>query len=82
MMIDDNTDAKKLLQKMNHHPTTYFLFDPMKGHYANAMALYVASKKLLMKKSYGNSLTGGSKKDKEKVFASPEDELKKSFRGT
>jgi hypothetical protein len=81
-MIDDNTDAKKLMQKMNHHPTTLFLFDPVKGHYANAMALYVASRKLLMKKNYGNAVTGGSKKDKEKVYATPDDELKKTFKGT
>lgn len=82
IMINDNTDAKQLLQKMNHNPTTYFLFDPLKGHYANAMALYVASRKLLMKKNYGNSLTGGSKKDKERAYPNPEDELKRTFKGT
>lgn len=34
-MINDNTDSKKLLQKLHHSPNTFFLFEP-KGHFTNA----------------------------------------------
>ena len=27
-MIDDNTDHKNLLKKMNHNPKAFFLFNP------------------------------------------------------
>jgi len=31
-MIDDNTDVKTLVKKMNHNPRAYFLYKPL-GHY-------------------------------------------------
>lgn len=52
-MVDDNTDHKNLLKKLNHHPKAYFLFSP-EGHYANAMAIYSALKRNLDQKYYGN----------------------------
>ena len=51
-MIDDNTDQKNLLKKMNHNPKAFFLFNP-ESHYANAMSIYSALKKSLDKKYYG-----------------------------
>lgn len=32
IMIDDNTDVKTLIKKMNHHPKAFFLYNPL-GHY-------------------------------------------------
>lgn len=32
IMIDDNTDVKTLIKKMNHNPKAYFLYNPL-GHY-------------------------------------------------
>ena len=32
IMIDDNTDVKTLMKKMNHSPKAYFLYNPL-GHY-------------------------------------------------
>jgi len=59
-LINDNTDAKTLLKKLNHNPKTFFLFDP-KGHFSNAQALYGAMKKRVHEVYYG----GPKKKDAE-----------------
>lgn len=32
IMIDDNTDSKTLIKKMNHNPKAFFLYKPT-GHY-------------------------------------------------
>jgi|688.fasta_scaffold355443_1 tryptophanyl-tRNA synthetase len=40
IMIDDNTDVKTLQKKLNHSPKAYFLYNPTKGHWQNAQALY------------------------------------------
>jgi len=32
IMIDDNTDVKTIIKKMNHNPKAYFLYKPL-GHY-------------------------------------------------
>ena len=45
-MIDDNTDHKNLIKKMNHNPKAFFLFNPQ-GNYANAMSIYTALKRSL-----------------------------------
>ena len=51
VMIDDNTDTKTLIKKMDHNPKAYFLFSP-EAHYQNALALYAALKRNLNKKYY------------------------------
>lgn len=32
IMIDDNTETKTLLKKLNHNPKAFFLFNP-NGHF-------------------------------------------------
>jgi len=32
IMIDDNTDVKTIIKKINHNPKAYFLYKPL-GHY-------------------------------------------------
>ena len=51
-MLDNNSDARSLLKKMDHNPKAYFLFSP-EGHYVNLMTLYSAIKKQLDIKYYG-----------------------------
>ncbi len=51
-MIDDNTDQKNLMKKMDHNPKAYFLFKP-EGHYANAMSIYSALKRNIDAKYFG-----------------------------
>ena len=53
-IIGDNTDAKSLLKQLNANPSAHFLFDPAKGHYANARTLYLALKRLLEERHYGH----------------------------
>ena len=62
---------------MDHNPKAYFLFDPEKGHYRNAMVLYNACKRQLQRKYYGT----GATKEKESMLSEAE-ALKKTFKGT
>lgn len=62
IMIDDNTDVKTLMKKMNHNPKAYFLYNPL-GHYQNSQALYASIKKSLTKQFYGSQV-----KDEEHSF--------------
>jgi hypothetical protein len=60
---------------MDHSPKSYFLFNPEKGHFSNAMSLYVAVKRNLTKKYYGTM--------QEKNKEMPEDQqLKKQLKKT
>ena len=52
IMMDDNTDTKTILKKINHNPKAYFLYSPA-GHYQNAQALYSSVKRALVKQYYG-----------------------------
>lgn len=79
-MIDDNTDHKNLIKKMNHNPKAYFMVNPT-SHYANAMSIYTAFKRALDAKYYG----AGVKKKNQKNYAgeTPGEEPEKvNFRGT
>ena len=60
-----------MLKKMDHSPKSYFLFSPDKGHYTNAMSLYIATKRALIKKYYG-----AIPKEKNKELTA-EEEMKK-----
>ena len=76
-MVNDNTDHKALLKKMDHNPKAYFLFAPEKGHYRNAMVLYSACKRQLQKKYYGS----GTVEESDRLL-SEEEVVKKSYKGT
>ena len=77
-MLDDNTDIKSLIKKMNHNPKSYFLFNPQ-GHYVNAMSIYSAFKRSLDAKHYGTV----SKKQSNTAKAKMHDEdAHTSFKGT
>ena len=77
-MLDDNSDSKSLLKKMNHYPKAYFLYNP-EGHYSNAMALYQAVKRTLDQKYYGMD-----KKKRTPRYADGDEDgdAKVSFKGT
>ena len=51
-MVDDNTDHKNLIKKMNHNPKAFFMVNPQ-SHYANAISIYQALKRSLDAKYYG-----------------------------
>lgn len=76
-MVNDNTDHKTLLKKMDHNPKAYFLFNPEKGHYRNALVLYNACKRQLQRKYYGL----GTVKETDRLL-SEEEAIKKAFKGT
>jgi methylase of polypeptide subunit release factors len=38
---------------MNHDPKSYFLFDPQRSHFTNALSIYKACKRELVRKHYG-----------------------------
>ena len=75
-MVDDNTDHKNLLKKLDHNPKAFFLFHPQ-GHYANAMSIYTALKRSLDTKYYGTA-----KKKTKKAQEMADDPEKVSFKGT
>jgi len=75
-MVDDNTEHKKLLKKLDHNPKAFFLFHPQ-GHYANAMSIYSALKRTLDTKYYGTA-----KKKTKKAQEMADDPEKVSFKGT
>ena len=52
-LINDNTEARALVKKLHHNPKTFFLYDP-KGHFANAQALYAATKRRVHEAYYGD----------------------------
>ena len=43
--IDDNTDVKTIVKKMNHNPRAYFLYSPVVGHWQNSQAMFTSLKK-------------------------------------
>lgn len=51
--INDNTDAKTLLKQLNANQSAHFLFNPDRAHYLNSRTIYLALKKLLEKRYYG-----------------------------
>ena len=76
-MIDDNSDARSIVKKMNHNPKAYFLVNPQ-SHYANSMAIYTALKRNLDAKNYGVT-----KKKKNNYDTSlPGEPEKINFKGT
>ena len=77
-MIDDNSDAKSIVKRMNHHPKAYFLVNPQ-SHYANSMAIYTALKRNLDAKNYGVTKKKGPKSFIDSTPGEPE---KISFKGT
>ena len=52
-IINDNTDANRLYKMLRNNESTYFLFDPEKGHYLNSRTLYQAVKKRITQRFYG-----------------------------
>jgi hypothetical protein len=67
IMMDDNTDTKTILKKLNHNPKAYFLYNPL-GHYQNAQALYSSVKKALVKQHYGQTVKEGEHSFKGTIF--------------
>ena len=79
-MINDNTDVKLLMKKMNHHPRDFFLFDP-KSHYFNSLTIYKAIKKALTVKYYGKERKK-NKKDWQSLDDKDDKETIHSYKGT
>lgn len=79
-MVNDNTDVKQLMKKMDHHPRDYFLFDP-NSHYFNSVSIYKAVKKALTEKYYGKARKK-TKKDWQSVDDLDDKEKIHSYKGT
>jgi hypothetical protein len=52
-MINDNSETKDVLKRMDHNPKAFFLYSP-EGHYQNATTLYASLQRALLKKYYGS----------------------------